>query len=397
MMKTRHNPHLLALLCAFALLLSLAPTAMAAGGPATSSNINRQDYSTYGATVKSYLYDNGSGLTRVEYVNGSVVVEDYDSSFRFLSSRTIPMELSIWGGFYAGKDANFLIFGQSNPSQSDSTEVIRVVKYSKDWQRQGQTSLKGANTTVPFDAGSLRCSEYGGYLYIRTCHEMYTSDDGLNHQSNLTMAVKESDMSISDAYYDVMNVDYGYVSHSFNQFILVDQSGRIIAMDHGDAYPRGVVWLGYYTDAGTGKFTGGRYEKWCFNQVLQPFAGAVGQNATGASAGGLEETSQSYIMVYNYDGVGGRGNRDVYLNAADKATGRSKQYKMTNGGDNTTPVLAPMGLDGGYMLWNAKDGGRANDTLYYVAYTADGAPSAVQKATGSLSDCQPIAYNGQAV
>ena len=30
MMKTRHNPHLLALLCAFALLLSLAPTAMAA-------------------------------------------------------------------------------------------------------------------------------------------------------------------------------------------------------------------------------------------------------------------------------------------------------------------------------------------------------------------------------
>ena len=130
MMKTRHNPHLLALLCAFALLLSLAPTAMAAGGPATSSNINRQDYSTYGATVKSYLYDNGSGLTRVEYVNGSVVVEDYDSSFRFLSSRTIPMELSIWGGFYAGKDANFLIFGQSNPSQSDSTSVIRVVKYS---------------------------------------------------------------------------------------------------------------------------------------------------------------------------------------------------------------------------------------------------------------------------
>ena len=114
-----------------------------------------------------------------------------------------------------------------------------MVKYSKDWQRLGQASLYGANTTVPFDAGSLRMDEYGGYLYIRTCHEMYTNSDGLNHQANLTMAVRQSDMSVTDSYYEVMNTDYGYVSHSFNQFILVDEQGRIVTLDHGDCLSPG--------------------------------------------------------------------------------------------------------------------------------------------------------------
>lgn len=53
-----------------------------------------------------------------------------------------------------------------------------------------EASLYGANTRVLFDTGSLRCDEYGDYLYIRTSHEMYTSSDGLNHQSNLTMSVR---------------------------------------------------------------------------------------------------------------------------------------------------------------------------------------------------------------
>ena len=123
---------------AFGRLLSRLPAAPGGGAPAKTSNIHKQDYTSYAAsTVKSYLYANDSGgLTRVEYDGKSVIVEDYDSSFQMTGSRTVPTELSLWGGFYAGKDANYLIFGQNNPQQSNSTEVIRVVKYSKDWQRQ---------------------------------------------------------------------------------------------------------------------------------------------------------------------------------------------------------------------------------------------------------------------
>ena len=277
---------LLAMLFAVVMTVGLLPgTAFAAGSPAVSNNLGRQVYA-YGRwanTVKSYLYENErGGLTRVEYINGQIVVEDYDSSFRFQSGRTVPMELSIWGGFFAGETHNFLVFGQKNTEEDNNKEVIRVVKYSKDWQRMEQASLRGANTTVPFDAGSLRFAEYDGELYIRTSHEMYTSRDGLNHQANLTMAVRESDMKLLDSYYAVMNSGVGYVSHSFNQFVIVDQQKRIVTLDHGDAYPRSAVLMVYNTRAGQGKFSGS-----VSSATIQSFPGAIGANTTGASLGGL--------------------------------------------------------------------------------------------------------------
>ena len=145
-----------ALACVAALVLSLVPAAAAAEGPAVSKNINYQDYITRSTPVYSYLMENNNGgLTRVEYIDGQVVVEDYSAKFQFQSSRTIPMELPIWGGFFAGEDYNFFVFGQRNPSESDSAEVIRVVKYSKDWQRLGQASLYGAICT---SAPATKCT-----------------------------------------------------------------------------------------------------------------------------------------------------------------------------------------------------------------------------------------------
>ena len=136
----------------------------ASSQPLYSSNAGAQNYLGYGAQwaqpVKSYLYENAvGGVSRVEYYGNAVIVEDYDSSYRFLSRKEIHSELPIWGGFFAGATSNFLIFGKENPSQSNSAEVVRIVKYSKDWQRQGSYSLNGANTTVPFDAGSVRCTD----------------------------------------------------------------------------------------------------------------------------------------------------------------------------------------------------------------------------------------------
>ena len=390
----------MALFLTWAVALSLVtlPAAAAGSSPVVSNNRNDQDYSVWSTPVRSYLMENeAGGLTRVEYTGGQVVVEDYSSDFVFQSGRTIPMELTIWGGFFAGADYNFFVFGQKNPTESDSTEVIRVVKYSKDWQRLGQASLYGANTTVPFDAGSLRMDEYGGYLYLRTSHEMYTSDDGLNHQANLTMAVRQSDMTVTDSYYEVMNTSYGYVSHSFNQFILVDQQGRIVTLDHGDAYPRAMTFMRYYADAGSGKFSGSGYGAWCSVGLQRTFAGAVGANTTGASVGGLAETSSCYMMAYNYDGEAGTGPRNVYLQAMDIATGKGKDYQITQSGGSTTPVLAPTGLDGGYLLWNGKEGYTVSDTLYYLAYGADGVPGKTQTAQAPLSDCQPIPYRGGVV
>ncbi|MDE7273517.1 MAG: hypothetical protein K2N95_10730 [Lachnospiraceae bacterium] len=359
--------------------------------PVVSYNKDAQNYNrNWSDTVNSYLYENpAGGLTRVEYVNGQIVVEDYDNNFYLRSTRNITMELPIWGGFYAGDNYNFIIFGQKNPSQNNDTEVVRVVKYSKDWKRLGQASLRGANTTVPFDAGSLRCAEYGDYLYIRTCHEMYASArDGLNHQANMTLAVRQSDMKLTDSYYIVMNNSVGYVSHSFNQFVLVDQDRNLVTLDHGDAYPRSITLMRYTNaKAGGDKFSGS-----VASRDLVAFPGTTGDNYTGASVGGFAETTNGYVAAFNYDGVGGRGTREVYISYTSKNGLNSTVTKITESAGTQTPVLVPTGLDGGYLMWTDTAG-----TFYYTRYADGGTIGAIATADAALSDCQPILHNGEVV
>ena len=409
-----------ALLVALALTATCLLTGLPAGiatvnalSPTTSDNAGDHNYinsSRWANTVKSYLYQDGNHLVRVEYVNGSVVVETYSLDFQLLNAKTLSLELPVWGGFYAGEDANYIICGQQNPQESDATEVIRVVKYDKNFNRLGSAGLYGANTVIPFDAGSLRCDEYGGYLYVRTCHEMYTSDDGLNHQANLTFSVRESDMVVTDSYSIVMNVSRGYVSHSFNQYILIDNQGNIVALDHGDAYPRSAVLIRYNQSAGSDIFTGS-----CNYINIQEFPGDIGQNDTGAMIGGLAETSTGYLTVFcdNQAGTGDQ-RRNVFVsytpkdNFTKEATTVTQLSNYTETGSMaltaSNPMVVSTGLDGGYILWNdAVSSGLwgaqlSSNDLYYASYSADGTVSEVQTANDVwLSDCQPIYVNGKVV
>ena len=389
-------------------------------GPHISTNKGYNAYvGNWAANISSYLFANGSGgLTRVEVVTadigyletedgwelttvrpGYIQVEDYDSDFNFLGSRAVRGELTYWGGFFPGEKYNFLVFGQENLDEDDGQEVIRVVKYSKDWERLGQASLYGANTTVPFDAGSLRFAEYGGMLYIRTSHEMYTSaKDGKNHQANLTLAVREGDMKVTDSAYEVAFYGCNYVSHSFNQFILVDRERRIVAVDHGDAYPRAIVLSVFGVKAGAENITSGSAEE---IEILE-IPGQTGENVTGACVGGLAETANGYVVAYNYDGTGTRAGaryHEVYLAYVDKDTHKVTTKKLSGSG-TYPPTLVSTGLDGGYIMWNTSDSsGYVTDTLYYAAYYDGGAVGEVHTANipAVLSDCQPIVRDGKVV
>ncbi len=407
-------------LCA-ALALSLLPAAYAAAvNPVPSANISAGEYINgrrWAQPVRSYLYANSiGGLTRVEYTNGRVLVEDYDNLYRARASRSISVELPVWGGFFAGEDYNFLVFGQNNEEENDQKEVVRVVKYSKDWQRLGAASLYGANTFQPFKAGSVRCAEYGGYLYVRTCHEMYTSErDGRNHQASMTILVREDDMKITDSTFEVGGP--AYASHSFNQFILIDGQQRIVTLDHGDAYPRSIVLQRLIARAGVDSL---REEKhvpipdrpgWS-NIVyeeetdVRAFPTApVHYNDTGAALGGFAETSGGYVSAYNYDGTCsslGADKRDVYLAFTDKNLTKTTSVRLSTGMDTSVPVLCPTGLDGGYVMWNRRTSSSwysasFSDTLYYARYDAQGNVGPVQTATAPLSDCAPIYWNGRVV
>lgn len=410
------------------MVISMLPAAWAAELTPLRSNMIGGTYNgNWAVPIDAYLYQDGDNLVRVENFKGvkivdaqgnfikwsaypRLVAETYDSSFRLISSVDLEMELDLWGGFYAGEDYNFLIFGQENPSEDDNAEVIRVVKYDKDFNRLGQASLRGANTTIPFDAGSLRCDEYNGYLYVRTSHEMYRSGGGLNHQANLTFSVRQSDMTITDGYHDVV-ANKGYVSHSFNQFILVDSQGRLVALDHGDAYPRGACLSLYDNKAGSDTFANG-----CKTFNLTTWSGRVGENTTGANVTDLAETASGYLAAYSSTGKGsastiGQDPMNIFLSYTSKddispsGTTVRQITSWPSGSDlyGSQPVLVPTGPEGGYILWQLAekwDNGYYynQESIQYAAYSADGTVSDIKTADGVwLSRCHPISYNGKVV
>lgn len=370
-------------LCALLLCLVMAVPALAAIPPESQNTVNSQNYEVWSSPVESHLYTRpDGGLTRVQYTGSSLLIQNFTADLEHMSTRSISPELPVYGGFYAGENYLYVFSGQSNWEEDNSKEVIRVTQYDHNWNRIGQTGLFGANTVEPFKAGSLRCDEHDGYLYVRTCHQMYVGSGGLNHQANLTFALHQEDMVITDAFTSVWNDSRGYVSHSFNQFILVNEEGYLMAMDHGDAYPRSFSLFQYMSPAS------GHVSYYCARVSLADFPGPTGQNETGASLGGLAETRTGYVSVYNNNGLGSGGNRPPYFQFVAKDLTVSDPIRLSDS-PAYTPVLAPTGLDGGWVLWNDYETG----ILHYAPYDAQGNVGATQTVEGvSLSDCQPIPY-----
>ena len=82
---------------------------------------------------------------RVQFgvLRNQVLVEYYDTSYNIKETVTVPQALPVFGGFYESNNNYYILTGQDNESKSDSAEVYRVTKYSKDWKVQGSASLYG--------------------------------------------------------------------------------------------------------------------------------------------------------------------------------------------------------------------------------------------------------------
>ena len=409
--------------CCLAMVLSLIPVVGAAeSGPVKSNNKNRQDYWSFDQRYTgSYLYENTfGGLTRLEYISGEpvlkydsrnngywtypdgkIIVEDYNTSFQFVSGRTVPQELDCCYGFLSGKDYNFLVFGRTNKAHDNALEVIRVVKYSKNWDRLDQLSISDIKSQEAFGATSARLAEANGSLYI---HASQTTYNG--HQSCMLLQIKESDMTLTDYIGGAGSFEEGISSHSMNQYILIDQENRVVTLDHGDVFPRAAVLYRYKVEAGPEKLSSISGQL-CDGSMVQKWANITeaSGNRTGAAVTGLAETTNGYITAFNYDGVSKTDDRSVYLGYTTKDSLNSTVRKLSGAG-TTAPVLAPTSPNGGYILWNEQKqildewgypDHAVSDTLYYATYSDGGLVGAVQTAKGFLSDCQPILYNGKVV
>ena len=368
----------------------------------SGSNVNAQDYVQWSDTVKSYLTvcDNGNYM-RVQSgaIEGKLLVEYYSSDFEPLSTKLIDNELPIFGAFYDSGNNYYVLSGQENPKQNDTLEVFRITKYDKNWNKIKSCGLYGANTTVPFDAGSARMTHSGDHLLVRTCHEMYKSSDGNNHQANVTIEVDMPSMTITDSYTGIMNVDYGYVSHSFNQFIKTD-GNHIVALDHGDAHPRSAVLVKYNSDFTTGKFFPSYFEQVSnIDVVTYPEYTSGHYNYTGAAIGGFDVSSSSYIVAQStvdLDYINTSKTRNVYVSAVSKDLSTNKLNKITSYAEGTDSASAPQLVkinDNSFLLLWVRD-----TKVSCVKLNADGTVNgSIHTFEGSLSDCQPVIKNGRAV
>ncbi len=396
MRQTKTLRRLAALLCTLALALALAPAAGAEGAaPVAGANAGKHIYETHYATQEeSFLFPNSQGgFTRVERVYENfarpIVVEEYNASFQLVTSRTFALELLLWGGFYSGSQYNFLMFSQSNDAEDDSREVLRVVKYSKDWERLGSVSICGENTFRLMRSGSLRCAEQDGILYIYSCHTMYKAQDGKNHQASVMFSVRESDMT-----YEVQK--YFYVSHSFDQYILIDQQKRIVTADLGDAYPSRAINLQRLPANCDPLQRANLYEQTSFHSI----PGQKGDNATGVCLGGFAETTDGYVSAFTVRASASpssAGTENVFLGYTDKAGLVTREIQLNTVKGATPPKVVSTGLNGGYVMWNGGGSYESNGTLYYRSYSNGGALGPIRTASAVLSDCQPVAQNGKVV
>ncbi len=349
----------------------------------------------FGGILKSYLQENEDGTIShiTQNSDGAVTIDTYSSSYEYLNCVTLDPECSLWGGYYCGKDYNFCLYGESNIAESEDAEVLRVVKYSKDWKRLDAASFYGMNTRIPFASGTPRMCEKNGVLYLHMSHQMFRSSDGLNHQANLQLHLDIDSMTEIYSLYNVSNVgQHGYVSHSFDQYIQSDGE-YVYTADLGDAYPRSVVVCKKKTDGSM-----------VSHLDVLPIAGTVGNNTTGVTLGGFALSSDQGVLIGNsmqQDGSGSNSNvRNIFVGFVNPDLSDATLYWLTDY-DTANCVSQPKLLqidDHTFIgMWNECEETAADTMMHAVKFTDDGTILEDVTVGAVVSRCDPILVNGEMV
>ena len=199
-------------------------------------------------------------------------------------------------------------------------------------------------------------------------------------------------MKITDSFTKVMNINYGYVSHSFNQFIQME-NGKIVAVDHGDANPRSIVLVRYPSVVTSSGFTRGiSYSSACKATDIVAFEGTKGANYTGATVGGFEISDTAYLTAGSVDidsTAKYSAGQDIFVGVVSKSTDAVTVNKITNytagQGTTDTPQFVKIGTNSYMLLWHR------GSSVYYTKIDGNGNQvGAIYSLAGDLSDCVPV-------
>ena len=357
---------------------------------AISKNISANRYKgNTAATVKSYLHFTDSGdMERIEYIEPDIVIERYSPDGReLLSSQKLELPMPIYGGVFTGKKYNYVVSGCENMEESDDNPVITVEQYTKDWEFINEDVLYGINTKTPFRAGVVRMTEDEDHLYIHTCHTIYEIE-GINHQTNMSFVYNQEGLELTESHHQVAGNRFGYVSHSFNQYITNDEN-YIFCADHGDAHPRAVtIARSNLNKPFNSKATD-----------IYPIIGDTGDNYTGVEVGGFELSENNCLtaiasvkMDSNFKST---ARKNIFLLVTDKALTSTRTAQITDLGNIMNavaynPQLVKINNDAFLLMWEETD---ETSSLSVKAVTIDGDGDLTSEITAlpaRLSDCQPV-------
>lgn len=378
-----------------------------AGGKVVPTAINNLRVSLR-STSKLVSID--SGYMRVFYDENKVCIEYYDNNFNIKSKKSVSMELDIWGGFYAGKDAYYLVEGQTNEQEDFNAEVIRVIKYDTNWNRlgaakiTGDSKLWGGEVRYPFHNGCVEMEESNGKLYIVTSHQGYVDESltpKMGHQGFLMIEVDEKSMTGK-----IVKGDYW---HSFSQYIEIKDS-NIYVLEQSEG-SRCTSLTKYNSEKVVEEYIpvleygGNRTSAWavsCYASVNDMTLSSNNVLCLGTSIDQTQYDNYSSEMSYN-----------IYLTLTpmNNFSKESTQVKWLTNYNNDGKRFAGVKItkinDNRFMIsWKESnetqtvldDDPLSENVLHYIFVDGNGNKiSKEYKIAASISDCHPIVKNSKIV
>lgn len=71
----------------------------------------------------------------------------------------LELELPVYGSVYMCDDYNFMVVGQNNTEEGDTKEVFRIIRYSKDRERQSSRYQYHQSPRPGWRPDRLECHE----------------------------------------------------------------------------------------------------------------------------------------------------------------------------------------------------------------------------------------------
>jgi len=340
------------------------------------NNTDDYEYGYYLDVSFRYLYQAAGKLYILEnpidnrYLNTeeSSVLNIYEVSNSKNNKKTLKKELPLFGGFHIGEDGNYyVVYGQLNYEESNTKPVYKVVKYDKQWNKLAEVDIKDAYVIRPFSAGNLSIDSQNGKLIVHSTRTRYLSEDGKNHQSNITFAI---DMNTMQLIRNGEQWPSNHVSHSFAAYVKID-GDQIVYADHGDAFPRAHA----FQIEKEGK-------KKLFVQEFAPsLGGSTGTNYTGTYLGGLEVGKSNYVVVSTYSKLyeNDINSQNVRVEYFGKDTNNPTAFTLwlTNyeAKDNvsiTQSHIVKLDNQSFVILWEEIRSGNKPNKLYYAVVSDSG-------------------------